>query len=84
MLTEYAHILCAKMCIDVSSFSSVLYGEKHATNRRQKNEISKDEKFVPETRQVSRHLLINNILYDRTITCMMNSAIAAIKKSRWI
>ena len=44
LLADYAHFPCAKMCMDVSSFSPDLYKDKHATsNRRQKNEISKSE-----------------------------------------
>ena len=49
LLTERAHFSHAKMCIDVSSFSPDLYGDKHETsNRRQKNEISNIETFVRE------------------------------------
>ena len=41
LLAEYAHLSCAKMCIDVSCVSPDHFGDKHATsNMRQKNEIS--------------------------------------------
>ena len=81
LLAEHAHLTCAKMCIDVSSFSPVLHGDKRATlNRRQKNELSNSETFA-ETKQVSRQLLTNIILYGRTGMYMMNSAVGMDKKT---
>ena len=81
-MTEYAHLSCSEMCVDVSSFSSDFYEDKRATlNRRQKNEISNSETFVTETKQVSWNLLTNIILHGRTIGYMINSVMGAIKKA---
>ena len=55
LVAEYAHLSCAEMCIDVSSFSPDLHEDKHATlYKRQKSEIPSSETFVIETKQVSR------------------------------
>ena len=81
-LAENAHLSCARMCIDVSSFPPDQNGDKHATsNRRQKKELSNGETLATETKQVSRNLLTNIILYGRTIVYTMNSAIGMDKKS---
>ena len=82
LLAEHAQLSCAKTCIDVSSCSPDLYRDKHATlHGRRKNEISSSETFVKETKQVTRNLLTNTILYGRTITYMKNSAIGAVKRA---
>ena len=73
LLAELAHLSCAKVCMDVSSFSSEFSEDKHATlNRRQTNEISNKETFATETKQVSRNLLINTIFHGRTIMYMIH------------
>ena len=65
LLAEYAHLSCAKMCIDVSSFSPDLHGDKHATSkRRQKNEISNSETFVIEFVDQHHFIRSNNYVHD--------------------